>query len=197
MATKGEIKVRNINEILKEAYEFRKVLLDKELISSVEKATQLLIDTLRNGNKILVAGNGGSSADSQHLVGELVGRFLKERKALPGIALTTNTSILTSIGNDYSFEKVFSRQVEALGSRGDTLIAISTSGNAMNLISAVNTAKSLSINTIGLLGCDGGKLGTLVDIPIIVRLNSTPRIQEIHIVIIHAMCELIEAELFK
>lgn len=189
--------MRNINEILKEAYEFRKVLLDKELISSVEKATQLLIDTLRNGNKILVAGNGGSSADSQHLVGELVGRFLKERKALPGIALTTNTSILTSIGNDYSFEKVFSRQVEALGSRGDTLIAISTSGNAMNLISAVNTAKSLSINTIGLLGCDGGKLGTLVDIPVIVRLNSTPRVQEIHIVIIHAMCELIEAELFK
>ncbi|MCX7796946.1 MAG: D-sedoheptulose 7-phosphate isomerase [bacterium] len=173
------------------------MLLDRELTSSVEKATQLLIETLKNGNKILVAGNGGSSADSQHLVGELVGRFLKERKALPGIALTTNTSILTAIGNDYSFDKVFSRQVEALGSKGDTLIVISTSGNATNLVSAVNTAKSLSINTVGLLGCDGGKLGSLVDIPIIVRLHSTPRIQEIHIAIIHTICELIEIELFN
>ncbi|MBC7320032.1 D-sedoheptulose 7-phosphate isomerase [bacterium] len=189
--------MKNVSDIFREAYEYRNVLLDKELISSVEKAVELLIETLKNGNKILVAGNGGSSADSQHLVGELVGRFLKERRALPGIALTTNTSILTAIGNDYSFDRVFSRQVEALGNRGDALIVISTSGNALNLISAVNTAKSLSINTIGLLGCDGGKLGGLVDIPIIVRLNSTPRIQEIHIVIIHTMCELIEAELCK
>lgn len=197
LAKEGEIDMTGVSDIFKEIYELRSVLLDKELVSSVEKATQLLIETLKNGNKILVAGNGGSSADSQHLVGELVGRFLMERRALPAIALTTNTSILTAIGNDYSFDKVFSRQVEALGNRGDTLMVISTSGNAQNLISAVNTAKSLSINTIGLLGCDGGKLGSLVDIPIIVRLNSTPRIQEIHIIIVHTICQLVEAELCK
>jgi len=189
--------MNSIRDVFKEAYECRSILLDEELISSVEKATGLLIETLKNGNKILVAGNGGSSADSQHLVGELVGRFLKERKALPGIALTTNTSILTAIGNDYSFQMVFSRQLEALGNRGDTLIVISTSGNAENLISAVNTAKSLSIKTIGLLGYNGGRLGSLVDIPIIVRLNSTPRIQEIHIIIIHTICQLIEFALFE
>lgn len=187
----------SIRDIFEEVYKCRNVLLNEELISSVEKATELLIETLKNGNKILVAGNGGSAGDSQHLVGELVGRFLKERKALPGIALTTNTSILTAIGNDYSFEKVFSRQIEALGNKGDTLIVISTSGNASNLISAVDTAKSLSIKTIGLLGYDGGKLASLVDVPIIVRLGSTPRIQEIHIVIIHTMCQLIESRLYR
>jgi len=186
--------MESVSDIFKEVYECRNVLLDKELISSVEKATQLLIETLKGGNKILVAGNGGSAGDSQHLVGELVGRFLKERRSLPGIALTTNTSILTAIGNDYSFEKVFSRQIEALGNKGDALIVISTSGNASNLISAVNTAKNLSMKTIGLLGYDGGKLGSLVDVPIIVRINSTPRVQEIHIVIIHTICQLIESE---
>ncbi|MGC8972085.1 MAG: D-sedoheptulose-7-phosphate isomerase [bacterium] len=187
----------SIRDIFREVYECRSILLNEELISSVERATRLLIETLRTGNKILVAGNGGSAGDSQHLVGELIGRFLKERRALPGIALTTNTSILTAIGNDYSFDKVFSRQIEALGDKGDALIVISTSGNASNLISAVNTAKDLSIKTIGLLGYDGGKLAPLVDVPIIVRLNSTPRVQEIHIVIIHTICQLVESELCK
>lgn len=181
-----------LNEIFNEAFESRNVLLDKELVNMIEKATELLISTLKRGNKILIAGNGGSAGDSQHFAGELVGRFLKERKALPAIALSTNTSILTAIGNDYSFEKVFSRQIEALGKEGDSLVVISTSGNALNLIHAVDTAKSLSINTIGLLGNDGGKLGKLVDIPIIVPLSKTPRIQEIHIVIIHSICEIIE-----
>lgn len=181
-----------LKEIFDEAFVCREVLLGRELINSIEKATELLISTLKNGNKILVAGNGGSAADSQHFVGELVGRFLRERKALPAVALSTNTSILTSIGNDYSFEKIFSRQVEAIGREGDTLVAISTSGNAINLVNAVNTAKNLSIKTVGLLGNDGGKLGKLVDVPIIVPLNSTPRIQEIHIIIIHSICQIIE-----
>jgi len=182
----------NINEIFKEAFESRDVLLNRELTAVIEKAADLLISTLKMGNKVLVAGNGGSAADSQHFVGEFVGRFLKERKALPAIALSTNTSILTAIGNDYSFERIFSRQIEAIGKEGDTLIVISTSGNAPNLINAVNTAKGLSINTIGLLGNDGGKLGKLVDIPIIVPLSKTPRIQEIHIIIIHSICEIVE-----
>lgn len=185
----------NLNEILNEAFICREVLLDRRLVDPIEKAIDILISTLKDGNKILVAGNGGSAADSQHFVGELVGRFLMERRALPAVALSTNTSILTSIGNDYSFDKIFSRQIEAIGKKGDALIAISTSGNAPNLVNAVNTAKELSIKTVGLLGKDGGKLGKLVDIPIIVPLTSTPRIQEIHIIIIHSICQIIEEAL--
>jgi phosphoheptose isomerase (EC 5.3.1.-) len=181
-----------LTEIFKEAIEARDILLNEELNKSIEEAIEAIITSLRDGNKVLVAGNGGSASDAQHFTGELVGRFLKERRALPAIALSTNTSILTAIGNDYSFEKIFSRQVEALGIKGDVFIAISTSGNAKNLIEGVEVAKRLSIKTIGLLGNDGGKLGKLVDIPIIVPLSKTPRIQEIHEIIIHTMCEIVE-----
>lgn len=181
-----------LTEIFKEAIEARDILLNEELNKSIEEAIEAIIISLRDGNKVLVAGNGGSASDAQHFTGELVGRFLKERRALPAIALSTNTSILTAIGNDYSFEKIFSRQVEALGIKGDVFIAISTSGNAKNLIEGVEVAKRLSIKTIGLLGNDGGKLGKLVDIPIIVPLSKTPRIQEIHEIIIHTMCEIVE-----
>jgi len=181
-----------LTEIFKEAIEARDILLNEELNKSIEEAIEAIITSLRDGNKVLVAGNGGSASDAQHFTGELVGRFLKERRALPAIALSTNTSILTAIGNDYSFEKIFSRQVEALGIKGDVFIVISTSGNAKNLIEGVEVAKRLSIKTIGLLGNDGGKLGKLVDIPIIVPLSKTPRIQEIHEIIIHTMCEIVE-----
>lgn len=181
-----------LREIFKEAIDSRDVLLDENLNKSIEEAIEVFLNALKNSNKILVAGNGGSASDAQHFAGELVGRFLKERRALPAIAISTNTSILTAIGNDYSFEKIFSRQVEAIGIKGDVFIAISTSGNAKNLIEAVEVAKKLSIKTIGLLGNDGGKLGKLVDIPIIVPLSKTPRIQEIHEIIIHTMCEIVE-----
>jgi len=186
-----------LREIFKEAIDSRDVLLNEELNKSIEEVIEAIITSLKNGNKALVAGNGGSASDAQHFVGELVGRFLKERRALPAIAISTNTSILTAIGNDYSFEKIFSRQIEALGNKGDVFIAISTSGNAKNLVDAVKTAKKLSLKTVGLLGNDGGKLGKLVDIPIIVPLSKTPRIQEIHEIIIHTICEIIEEVMSK
>jgi D-sedoheptulose 7-phosphate isomerase len=147
---------------------------------------------LKLGNKLLICGNGGSAADSQHFAAEVVGRFEKERKGFSAIALTTDTSALTAIGNDYGFDKVFSRQVEALGQKGDILIGISTSGNSNNVIEAVRVAKGLGIFTVGLLGKDGGQLKDLVDKAFIVRSNNTARIQEVHITFIHAICRVLD-----
>jgi D-sedoheptulose 7-phosphate isomerase len=147
---------------------------------------------LKFGNKLLICGNGGSAADSQHFAAEVVGRFEKERRGFSAIALTTDTSALTAIGNDYGFDKVFSRQVEALGQKGDILIGISTSGNSKNVIEAVKVAKGLGIFTVGLLGKDGGQLKDLVDKAFIVRSNNTARIQEIHITFIHAICRVLD-----
>jgi D-sedoheptulose 7-phosphate isomerase len=144
------------------------------------------------GNKLLICGNGGSAADSQHFAAEVVGRFEKERKGFSAIALTTDTSALTAIGNDYGFDKVFSRQVEALGQKGDILIGISTSGNSNNVIEAVKVAKGLGIFTVGLLGKDGGQLKDLVDKAFIARSNNTARIQEVHITFIHAICRVLD-----
>jgi D-sedoheptulose 7-phosphate isomerase len=147
---------------------------------------------LKLGNKLLICGNGGSAADSQHFAAEVVGRFEKERKGFSAIALTTDTSALTAIGNDYGFDRVFSRQVEALGQKGDILIGISTSGNSKNVIEAVRVAKGLGIFTVGLLGKDGGQLKDLVDKAFIVRSNNTARIQEVHITLIHAICRVLD-----
>jgi D-sedoheptulose 7-phosphate isomerase len=147
---------------------------------------------LKLGNKLLICGNGGSAADSQHFAAEVVGKFEKERKGFSAIALTTDTSALTAIGNDYGFDKVFSRQVEALGQKGDILIGISTSGNSKNVIEAVKVAKGLGIFTVGLLGKDGGQLKDLVDKAFIVRSNNTARIQEVHITFIHAICRVLD-----
>jgi D-sedoheptulose 7-phosphate isomerase len=144
------------------------------------------------GNKLLICGNGGSAADSQHFAAEVVGRFEKERKGFSAIALTTDTSALTAIGNDYGFDKIFSRQVEAIGQKGDILIGISTSGNSNNVIEAVKVAKDLGIFTVGLLGKDGGQLKDLVDKAFIVRSNNTARIQEVHITFIHAICRVLD-----
>ena len=147
---------------------------------------------LKLGNKLLICGNGGSAADSQHFAAEVVGRFEKERKGFSAIALTTDTSALTAIGNDYGFDKVFSRQVEALGQKGDILIGISTSGNSKNVIEAVKVAKGLGIFIVGLLGKDGGQLKDLVDKAFIARSNNTARIQEVHITFIHAICRVLD-----
>ena len=152
---------------------------------------------LKEGGKVLLCGNGGSAADCQHIAAELVGRFGMERKAIPAIALTTDTSILTAVANDYSFDRIFERQVEALGQEGDVLIGISTSGNSRNVIRAVEKAKEMGILTVGFLGKDGGTLAKLVDYPLVVKSFSTPRIQEVHITLGHVLCDFIEKFLFS
>jgi D-sedoheptulose 7-phosphate isomerase len=186
-----------IQKLIKESIETKKSLLKDGIIENIEKAARAIIESLKAGGKILVFGNGGSAADSQHIVAELVGRFKKERKALAAIALTTNTSILTAIGNDYGYDVTFSRQVEALGRRGDVALGISTSGNSKNVIEAIRASRKFRISTIGLLGGNGGKLKRECDISIVVASKDTPRIQESHSLIGHILCELIEDELFK
>jgi len=164
----------------------------KDNLHLVQKAAQICIESLKNGGRVLLCGNGGSAADAQHIAAELSGRFKKERIPLAGIALTTDTSALTAIGNDYGFEYVFSRQLEALGRERDVLIGISTSGNSKNVINAIDSAKKIGIKVITLTGKDGGKMAQMGDVNIIVPSNDTPRIQEMHIMIGHMICALID-----
>jgi D-sedoheptulose 7-phosphate isomerase len=152
-------------------------------------------DTL-NGKKLLLMGNGGSAADAQHFAAEIIGRFRLERRGLPAIALSTDTSILTAIGNDYGFSAIFRRQVEALASEGDIVIGISTSGTSENVLSALSLARQMGCGTIGFLGRDGGTIRDIVDIDLTVPCNDTPRIQEGHILMIHILCDLVEKRLF-
>ncbi len=165
---------------------------------SIFRAAELLVSTIRKGGKILACGNGGSAADAQHFAAELVVRLRSSfnRPAIAALALTTDTSILTAGANDYGFEQVFARQIEALGQSGDVLAAFSTSGNSANVIQAVQVAREKNIPVIGFLGGDGGKLKHLVDIPLIVPSAETARIQEVHGVMIHILCELLETALF-
>ncbi len=159
---------------------------------SVEVAAKLCIDCLKNGNKILLFGNGGSAADAQHIAAELVGRYKTERKGLAAIALTTDTSALTAIGNDYGYDRVFDRQVEALANTGDVAIGISTGGSSANVASALKLAEDLDCKTIGFSGRGGGEMNELCDINIVVPSQDTARIQEMHIVIGHTICHLID-----
>ena len=159
---------------------------------SLEIAAKLCIESLKSGGKILIFGNGGSAADAQHIAAELVGRYKVERKGLAAIALTTDSSALTSIGNDYGYERVFDRQVEALANEGDVVIGISTGGSSANVISALKLANDLGCKTIGLSGRDGGEMNTVCDINLVVPAEDTPRIQEMHIVIGHTICHLID-----
>jgi len=182
---------------ISDSIETKKSLLNDDSIVTIEKAASAMVKSLKSGGKVLVFGNGGSAADSQHIVAELVGRFKKERRALAAIALTTNTSVLTAIGNDYGYDVTFSRQVEALGKSGDVALGISTSGNSKNVIEAIRCAKKLGLSTIGLLGGDGGKLKAECGIAIVVGSKDTPRVQESHSLIGHILCELIEDGLFK
>lgn len=168
----------------------------ESLIPQIEKAALLMIEALKNGKKILFFGNGGSAADAQHLAAELISRFLKERKAISAIALTTDTSIITAIGNDYGFDKIFVRQIEGLAQSGDIAFGISTSGNSKNVLAGLEKAKQMGCKTIGLLGCGGGKIGSQVDLAIALSSNNTPRIQESHITIGHILCGIIEERLF-
>ena len=164
------------------------------LSSEILDAAQKIQGRLEAGGKLLLMGNGGSAGDAQHIAAELVGRFKKERKAIPALALTVDTSSLTALGNDYGFNTIFERQVEALANKNDTVIGISTSGNSENVVRAVNKANSIGAFTIGLLGNDGGKLKDAVNLPIIIPSNDTARIQEVHITIGHIICEIIEED---
>lgn len=185
-----------VKEALLESSEVTINIADN-LCSKIEKIIELIVDAIRKKKKILIMGNGGSAADAQHLVAELIGRFKLERKAIPAIALTTNTSTLTAIGNDYSFDKIFGRQIEALAEQGDIVLGLSTSGLSENLIYAFKIAKELGADTIGFLGKDGGKVKDIVDISILIPSDNTPRIQEAHITIGHIICEEIEKILNK
>ena len=160
--------------------------------NKIEVAARLCIDCLNNGNKILIFGNGGSAADAQHIAAEIVGRYKVERKGLPAIALTTDTSAITAIANDFGYTHVFDRQIEALAHKGDVLIGISTSGSSVNVINALKRAKDLGCKSIGLSGKDGGKFNNLCDVNIVVPAEDIPRIQEMHILIGHTICHLID-----
>ncbi len=162
----------------------------------VEVAGATLTAAIKNGGKILLAGNGGSAADAQHFAGEIVGRFTIERKSLPALSLCVDPSVMTCIGNDYGYERVFARQLEGLGNKTDIFIGISTSGNSANIINAIHVAKKIGMFVIGYLGKDGGKIKDLCDIALVVPTDSTPRIQEVHTFTTHILCEMIEKELF-
>jgi D-sedoheptulose 7-phosphate isomerase len=168
-----------------------------QIVPEIEKAASTIIEALKNGNKILTCGNGGSAADAQHFAAELTCKYDQRRRALPAIALSTDTSHLTAAGNDYSFDDVFSRGVEALGQKGDVLVAITTSGNSPNVLKAIAAARQKEMSVIGLTGKGGGKMKELPIHRVIVPSNTTARIQESHILIIHTWCRLIDAALAK
>ena len=161
----------------------------------LQEASKLAVETLKAGNKILLFGNGGSAADAQHIAAELTGRYKTERRGLPGIALTTDTSALTAIGNDYGYDRVFDRQVESLAQKGDLLLGISTSGNSKNVINAFNVGREIGCKIIGFSGRDGGAMNDLCDINLVVPSEDTPRIQEMHILFGHTICQIIDNEL--
>jgi D-sedoheptulose 7-phosphate isomerase len=172
------------------------LLRDTALVSTMAEVSRIIVEALRQGNKILLCGNGGSAADAQHIAAEFVGRFAFDRPALPALALSVNSSCVTAIGNDYGFDLVFSRQIEALGKKGDVVIGISTSGNSANVLQAMSTSKRLGIHTVAFGGCTGGKLKSEVDFCLCAPSNETPRIQECHILIGHIISELVEHTIF-
>ncbi len=167
-------------------------IVKQSMIGKIAEAAVICADALKRGNKIMLCGNGGSAADSQHIAAELIGRFQTERKGLAAVALTTDTSIITAVSNDYGFHNVFARQVEGLGREGDVLIGISTSGNSGNVLVAIEMAKSMGIKTIGLTGRDGGKIEQICSICLNVPAQVTARVQEAHILIGHILCELLD-----
>jgi D-sedoheptulose 7-phosphate isomerase len=183
----------NITSTLQEHHQTLETVND--IITRLESSIICMRRVLNMGGRIFACGNGGSAADAQHFASELTGRFEKDRKGYAAIALTTDTSALTAIGNDFGFDFVFSRQLQALGQPGDLLLAISTSGNSSNILQAVHYARDHNIYSIGLLGRDGGKLAGLVDLPLIIPVQRTARIQEAHIFILHLLCELLESEI--
>ena len=184
-----------IKDILLESIQIKEEILHSSIAQIIE-ITELVIDCLKNDGKVILFGNGGSASDSQHLAAELVGRFKKDRTALAAIALTTNSSVLTSLANDYGYDIVFSRQIEALGKKNDVVIGISTSGKAKSVISGIKQAKKMGLKTVALTGGDGGELKKLADLCLVVPSSITARIQEAHITIGHIICDLVEQTIF-
>lgn len=184
------------NQIEKSLEIKQKMLADNKLILLIEEVARKCIEVYKNGNKVLVAGNGGSAADAQHITSEFVGRFHFDRPGVPSIALTTDTSILTAIGNDYGYEKIFARQIQAIGRKGDMFIGISTSGNSENIIEALKECGNRGIIRVGLTGESGGRMAQLCDYCIKIQSNETPRVQEAHILVGHIICSAVEEEMF-
>ena len=191
--------LKKINRIIEETLEqSTKIIADlHDLSNEINKTANLIIAAINKNRKIIIIGNGGSAADAQHIAAEFLGRYKLKRKSIPAIALTSNSSTTTAIANDYDFSDIFSRQCESLVSKGDIVIGISTSGNSENVVKGLRTSKKNGGLTIGLLGNKGGKIKNIVDIPLIVKATSIPRIQEAHRVIYHIICEIVEEELAR
>jgi len=187
---------KTIEKILAESIEVKQEFI-KQNISNLSLVAEKIASAFTNDRKLLLCGNGGSAADAQHIAAEFVNRFMLERPALPAMALTTDTSIITSIANDYSFNEVFSKQVKALGMEGDVLMVMSTSGESENILSAIRDARLQGIYTVGILGKGGGSAAKMVDIALIANSDSTPRIQEAHILAGHIICQLVDQILFQ
>lgn len=185
-----------ISGYIKGSIQAKHALLCDNILSQLEKATNLIVAAYKSGNKVIISGNGGSAADAQHMAGEFVSRFYFDRPALPAIAITTDSSILTAIGNDYGYDKVFLRQIEAHAKSGDIYISISTSGNSKNIVESLKVSKSLGLVTIGLTGKKDCLMDEYCDVVIKVDSTETPRIQESHLLIEHIICALVEEELF-
>ena len=186
-----------IKDQIKKSYETKQAIYENEaLLNKIEEVAQMCVELYKGDKKTILAGNGGSAADAQHIAAELVGRYGFDRPSIPSLALTTDTSNLTAIGNDYGYDQVFSRQLEGMGQAGDIFIGISTSGNSVNIIKAFESAKKKGITTVALTGRDGGEMAKMADVALVVPSNSTPRIQESHILIGHIICDIIEKEIF-
>ena len=187
----------HISDILNDSFNnLQKVISDKGLILEIETITTKIIKAFKDGNKLLLCGNGGSASDAQHIAAELSGRFIKERKPLYAEALHVNSSYMTAVSNDYGFEYTYSRMLEAIGEKGDVLIALSTSGNSENVVNATKMANSLGMLTVGMSGATGGKIKELCQHNIIIPSSNTARIQEAHIIVGHIFCQIIEEKLF-
>jgi len=186
-----------ISEAIQQSIDVKQLILDDpSMIERIRKVTQICIDAFRNGNKVLFCGNGGSAADAQHLAAEFSGRFYYDRPPLPSEALHVNTSYLTAVANDYSYDEVYARLIKGIGKKGDVLFGISTSGNSANILRAFDEARSLGIITVAMTGYTGGKIAACCEYLLNMPSGDTPRIQESHIMIGHIICELVEAELF-
>jgi D-sedoheptulose 7-phosphate isomerase len=196
MRSSDDFEARVVNSIGAAITVKERLLKDTELVSTVAKVAESLVNALDNGKKALLFGNGGSAADAQHIAAEFVGRFAFDRPPLPALALSVNTSCITAIGNDYGFDQVFARQIEALAQTGDVAVGISTSGNSQNVICALLAARKKGLHTIALSGWTGGKLKSVADYCICVPSNDTTRIQECHILIGHIISELVEQTIF-
>jgi D-sedoheptulose 7-phosphate isomerase len=188
----------HISDILNDSFNnLQKVINDKGLILEIETITTKIIKAFKDGNKLLLCGNGGSASDAQHIAAELSGRFIKERKPLYAEALHVNSSYMTAVSNDYGFESTYSRMLEAIGEKGDVLIALSTSGNSENVVNAVKMANSLDMLSVGMSGATGGKIKELCQHNIIIPSSNTARIQEAHIIVGHIFCQIIEEKIFE